>query len=237
MMRIRFSFARKMALSYISHLDMLRLFLRALSRSGLPLVYSQGFNPHPRFNLALPLPLGITAGEEYGEVFFTEEISPEQFMETLKAQLPENLVITAASVAEAEAPSLPSLVSAALYRAVPEDDAMVNVNAKLLQDALARLMAEEEIIVRRKTKKNKITCTNVRPYIFEIEVKELDHNPLVLSMLLQAGSQGGVSPAFVIEQLEMEPGSGRLCASDWKIHRERLYSKQNETLRPLSEGM
>lgn len=236
-MRIRFSFARKMPLAYISHLDMLRLFLRALSRSGLPLVYSQGFNPHPRFNLALPLPLGITAGEEYGEVFLTEEIMPEQFIEALEAQLPETLLINSAATAAPEVPSLPSLVSAALYRAVPKSDSMVTMKAELFQDALARLMAEEEITVRRKTKKNKITCTNVRPYILEINVKKQENEPLELSMLLQAGSQGGVSPAFVIEQLEMEPGSGRLCACDWQIHRERLYLKQNETLRPFSERM
>ncbi|MGM0653222.1 MAG: TIGR03936 family radical SAM-associated protein, partial [Bacillota bacterium] len=74
MERLSFSFARKIELAYISHLDMMRLLLRALHRSGLPLAYSQGYNPHPRLTLALPLPLGVTASEEFGEVFFTEPV-------------------------------------------------------------------------------------------------------------------------------------------------------------------
>jgi radical SAM-linked protein len=237
-MRIRFTFARKMPLAYISHLDMLRLFLRALRRSGLPLAYSQGFNPHPRFTLALPLPLGFTAGEEYGEVFFTDEILPNQFVEELSVQLPETLVITGAFSANMEAPSLASLVSAALYRAVPRSDSGTAFKSENLQAALDRLMAEEEIIIQRKTKKNKITCINVRPYILEVSVNnfEIERRP-VIKMLLQAGSQGGVSPAFVIEQLEPEFSVGRLHAYDWQIHRDRLYLKKNGILQPLSEGM
>ena len=233
-MRIRFSFARKMALSYISHLDMLRLFLRALSRSGLPLAYSKGYNPHPRFNLALPLPLGVTAGEEYGEVFFTEEINPELFVKLLNMQLPKDLVISGASVADQEAPALPSIVNAALYRAVPRSSAGTVVKAELLQTALDRLMSEEQILLKRKTKKNKTTYTNVRPFILEATVGKFDNESL-LNLLLQAGSQGGVSPVFVIEQLEPEPGCGRLHAYDWHIHRERLYFKNNGILQPFHE--
>ncbi len=235
-MRIRFSFARKMALSYISHLDMLRLFLRALSRSGLSLAYSQGYNPHPHFNLALPLPLGVTAGEEYGEVFFTEEVMPERFVKLLKMQLPEALVITGAFAADPEGPSLASLVNAARYRAVPKSGCGAAVKPKLLMVALDRLMAEEEILVRRKNKKNKVTFTNVRPYILEATVEEFE-NELLLNLLLQAGSQGGVSPVFVIGQLEPESGTGKLHAYDWQIHREKLYFKNNGALRPLHEGV
>lgn len=234
MTRIRFSFARTMALSYLSHLDMLRLFLRALSRSGLPLAYSKGYNPHPRFNLALPLPLGITAGAEYGEVFLTGEISPELFVELLKMQLPEGLVISGASVADQEAPALPSLVNAALYRAVQRSGAGIIVKAELLQAAVDRLMSEEQILLKRKTKKKKTTYTNVRPFILEAAVGKSD-NELLLNLLLQAGSQGGVSPVFVIEQLEPEPGCGRLRAYDWHIHRDRLYFKNNGILQPFNE--
>ncbi|HED24896.1 MAG TPA: DUF2344 domain-containing protein, partial [Firmicutes bacterium] len=80
MNRIWFSFARRERLRYISHLDMLRLFIRALRRGRLPLVYSKGFNPHPRFSLALPLPLGTTADDELGEVFLTAAVGTETFV-------------------------------------------------------------------------------------------------------------------------------------------------------------
>ena len=50
-MRIGIKFQRKGLKKYVSHLDMQRLFARALRRSGLPVKYSSGFNPH--INLSL----------------------------------------------------------------------------------------------------------------------------------------------------------------------------------------
>ena len=44
---------------YISHLDLLRCFTRTIQRSGLPVVYSQGFNPHQKITFSLPLQMCI----------------------------------------------------------------------------------------------------------------------------------------------------------------------------------
>jgi radical SAM-linked protein len=236
-MRICFSFARKMALSYLSHLDMLRLFLRALGRSGMPLAYSHGYNPHPRFTLALPLPLGVTAAEEFGEIFFTEEIAPDRFISLLQAQLPEALVLTGATVVDMQKPSIASHVGAALYRAVPRGDCLNGIDPATLRGALDSLMEKAEILARRKTKKNKFVYTDVRPYILELEAGKYEDGSLMLKLLLQAGSQGGVPPAYVIEHLKQETGFGCFHASDWHIHRERLFMKKDGVLQPLSERM
>lgn len=234
-MRICFRFARKMALSYLSHLDMLRLFLRALGRSGMPLAYSLGYNPHPRFALALPLPLGVTAAEEFGEVLFTKEIKTDQFISLLQPQLPEALILTGAAVVDLQKPSIASLVDAALYRAKPRGDRLSGIDFEALHGALDRLLAKGEILAMRKTKKNKPVYTDVRPYILELKAGKLDDGSLTLSLLLQAGSRGGVSPAFVIEKVNQEPGFDCYSVSDWQIHRERLFMKENGVLQPLSE--
>lgn len=237
MNRICFSFARKMPLAYISHLDMLRLFLRALRRSRMPLAFSRGYNPHPRLTLALPLPLGVTASEEYGEIYFTEAIQPKFFISNLNPQLPEALELTGAFSASLEAPSLASLVVAALYRAILKSSFAHDVNSESVQDALERLLAREEILVQRKTKKKKIIYTNVRPYIIEAAVKNENNKPMELSLVLKAGSQGGISPVFLLEQLESDPAATNIRVCDWQLHRERLYINQNGILQPLSEGM
>lgn len=237
MNRIRFSFARKIELAYISHLDQVRLFLRALSRSGLPVAYSQGFNPHPRLILALPLPLGVTTGEEYGEIFFTEEILPEQFLSALKVQMPAAIELTGAVVADLGAPSLASLVGAALYRAALRADHAGIVDQPALHAALNRLLARDEILMQRKSKKNKITYTNVRPFILEAALETDRAGHFIINMLLQAGSQGGISPAFLLEQIETETGSTVFHAYDWRLHRERLYIVKEDILQPFSEGM
>lgn len=56
--RLRFAYAKGEALRYISHLDLARTWERAFRRAGLPVAYSQGFNPKPRFQIAAALPWG-----------------------------------------------------------------------------------------------------------------------------------------------------------------------------------
>ncbi len=237
MERLCFSFARTMPLAYISHLDMMRLFLRALRRSNLPLAYSQGYNPHPRLTLALPLPVGVTASEELGEIFFAEAVSPEDFISILGSQLPASLELTGAGRLSPESTSLAARVCAALYRVFVSDEPDRGTQYLLLRGALDKLMSREEILMERKSKKKKITFINVRPYILKAEIIYKEGRPLELSLLLKAGSSGGVSPFFIIEQLKMEAGSGLMDASSWHVHREKLYTGQNGSLQPLPERM
>ncbi len=237
MERLRFSFARKKSLAYVSHLDMLRLFLRALRRSSLPLAYSQGYNPHPRITLALPLPLGVTASEELGEIYFAETIGPEKFLDLLGRQLPESLELLGAVSAKPELPSLASKVSAAHYRVFISGGSDPAIKEDELREALEGLLAKEEILMERQGKKKKTTCLNVRPYIFEAALLSEENRPLELSLILKAGSSGGVSPFFILGRLETENDPVSFNVQDWHVHREKLYAEQNGILQPLSEGM
>jgi radical SAM-linked protein len=63
MQRLRIRFSRGEEIKYISHLDLMRLWQRALNRAGLEIAYSEGFNPHPRMSLAAPLALGVTSNK------------------------------------------------------------------------------------------------------------------------------------------------------------------------------
>ncbi len=236
MERLSFSFARKPELAYISHLDMMRLLLRALRRSGLPLSYSQGYNPHPRLTLALPLPLGVTASEEYGEVFFSEAVGPEIFIESLNRQLPPALELKGALILKSELPALAAEVSAAHYRVFIETDINQGTCYQELKSALEGMLEKEEIMMERRKKKKKVTYINVRPYIFEANLLGKEKNALELSLLLKAGSSGGVSPFFIIEQLQAECYLG-IKEAAWHVHREKIYKGPEEALRPLSEGM
>ncbi|UCG84296.1 MAG: DUF2344 domain-containing protein, partial [Dehalococcoidia bacterium] len=69
MQRLRVTFSRSDSLKFISHLDMMRLWQRALRRADIPLAYSQGFSPHPRLSLAAPLAIGVTSSAELMDVF------------------------------------------------------------------------------------------------------------------------------------------------------------------------
>ena len=57
-MRAMIRFGKQPRLRFISHLDLQRFFQRALNRTGLPVKYTQGFNPHIYMTFAAPLALG-----------------------------------------------------------------------------------------------------------------------------------------------------------------------------------
>ncbi len=70
--RMRVWFATDDTVKYVGHLDMHRTWERAIRRAGLPLAYTQGFNPQPRLQFAAALPVGFTGRGEVADVFLNE---------------------------------------------------------------------------------------------------------------------------------------------------------------------
>lgn len=240
-MRVRFSFKRTEPLQYISHLDMMRLFQRALKRSGLPVAYSEGYNPHQRFNLALPLPVNVTAEMEPGELYLEEPVSPGHFRSVLQEQLPAGLELLAACRVEDSAPALPSLVDSAVYLAWPVLEPGVCCSEEAYRFALEAYMTRKEIWAERpKNKKHKGVKkppVNVRSRIKDVKITGSGRSGICdeyfeLRMLLQAGSDGGVSPFFVIDGLKKEINEQNRCMC-WKVHRAGLCDKDGEFLQVL----
>lgn len=80
-------------MKYISHLDLMRLFMRALRRAQLPLKITEGFNPHPKLSILRALKLGLESDNEEASILLTQAIGPEEFRRRLQAQLPEGIEI------------------------------------------------------------------------------------------------------------------------------------------------
>ena len=78
---------------YISHLDLMRLFMRAMRRADLPLKMTEGFSPHPKFSIKRALKLGLESENEEASVVMKEPVVPEDFKERLQKQLPEGIII------------------------------------------------------------------------------------------------------------------------------------------------
>jgi radical SAM-linked protein len=116
MQRLRIRFTRGEEIKYISHLDLLRLWQRALARAGIALAYSEGFSPHPRMSLAAPLALGVTGEGELLDIYLARWSSPHTFTAAMTQQLPLGLKIEQVFNIAPVLPSLQSQVSAAEYR-------------------------------------------------------------------------------------------------------------------------
>ena len=115
MQRLRIRFSRGEDVKYISHLDLIRLWQRALNRAGIPLTYSRGFNPHPQISMALALAMGVTSEAELMDIYVDKFISPHNFTEALGQQLPHGVAIGGVYNTPLTIPSLQSQVRQAEY--------------------------------------------------------------------------------------------------------------------------
>lgn len=115
MQRLRIRFSRGEEVKYISHLDLMRLWQRALVRAGIPLAYSEGFNPHPRISLAAPLALGVTGEAELMDIYLAKWSSPHAFTAAIGRQLPQGVEIKQVFNIALTLPSLQSQVRFAEY--------------------------------------------------------------------------------------------------------------------------
>ena len=122
MQRLRINFSRGSELKFISHLDLIRLWQRALNRAGIAVAYSEGYNPHPRLSLAAPLALGVTSEAELMDIVLARFVSPHAFSAAVGRQLPGGIAIRQVYNAALTMPSMQSQMRFAEYTVVLTTD-------------------------------------------------------------------------------------------------------------------
>ncbi len=194
--RMRIKFAKGEPLKYLSHLDLARTWERAFRRAGLPLAYSQGFNPRPRFQIAAGLPVGVTGQAELLDVWLNRPLSPAGLVSRLRPVLPPGLDLLAAEEVALRAPSLQSQLRAADYRAVVRSLEPVEAIQARVQQLL-----ESTTLPRRRQHKGRWQSYDLRPLILEVTVKAAGEGEQVVEMRLQASPQGAGRPDELLDAL------------------------------------
>jgi len=141
MQRLRIRFSRGEEIKYISHLDIMRLWERALRRARIPLAYSEGFNPRPRISLAAPLSVGVTSEAELMDIFLSKMVSPHWFTAAVNQQLSHGIQILEVFPIGPGIPSLQSQVRYAEYRV----QVSTEKESKDIQAAISGLLATEHL--------------------------------------------------------------------------------------------
>jgi len=112
---IRFKFYKKAEYKFLSHLDIVRLIIRALSRSDIIVKYDKGFNPKPKISFSNPIPLGVESLAEYCDLVLEDDISANDFTGKVNLQLPEQVKIISAKRVTHKVPSLMADIDLILY--------------------------------------------------------------------------------------------------------------------------
>jgi len=112
---IRFKFYKRAEYKFLSHLDIVRLMTRALSRSGIIVKYDKGFNPKPKISFSNPIPLGVESLAEYCDLVLEDDTNADDFTGKVNLQLPEQMKIISAKVVPYKVPSLMADIDLILY--------------------------------------------------------------------------------------------------------------------------
>jgi radical SAM-linked protein len=209
--RIRITYAKGQRLKYISHLDLTRTWERAFRRAGLPVAYSQGFNPRPRFQLAAALPVGVTGREELLDLWLTEPLLPSEVLSRLRPALPAGLDVSDVEEVERKAASLQSQLRAADYVVLVGSEEPVEAIQTRIQALLAA-----PTLPRQRHHKGKQQPYDLRPLIQEVSVAVEGEKERVLHMRLQASPQGAGRADQVLDALG-------LSLASYSIERTNLH--------------
>ncbi len=144
--RLRVRYAKRGRLRFTSHRDFSRAFERAVFRARIPMAYSSGFNPHPRISYAGAAPTGSASEAEYLEIALAEVVDPARVHADLDAALPDGLDVI--EVLPSAGGSLADLLEASWWRLTLQE-----VTPEQARDAVDALLATDEVIVERMTKK------------------------------------------------------------------------------------
>lgn len=209
---------------FLSHLDLMHTWERVIRRSGLPLGFSKGFNPHPKMNFASALAVGTTSDAEYMDLEFTEELTLEQIQEALLPAVPPAFEVVNLKIVHGKVPSLMSIIQRATYTLRLEF--VHAVTQAELDAAVETFWKMEEIIVYRYQKDSKDKkAVNICPGVYEIQLRKeegVEETIARLDIVVQSGNDGNIRPEEVAYGL-MHVGMP-LVQQVVRIHRTGLYA-------------
>jgi len=206
---VRVFYKKKGRMKFISHLDMNRFMIRVLYKSGLPIWFTEGFNPHPYLTFALPLSLGFESEYEIMDIRVNDEnLSNEEIMKAISSVCPEYIEVFKVSEPVLKAGKV----------AFAEFKIAFDTENKAFFDSLNAFLNKESFICTKTTKKGKLKEIDIMPKIkkWAISGNELD-------IILPAGSEDNVNPTLILDAF-FEDSAEEYCFYD--INRTKILDSQ-----------
>lgn len=177
---------------FLSHLDVLRLFARAVGRARLPVRFSEGFNPRPRMSLPLPRPVGVASNVERLVLDLTEELTSAELLAGLGQQMPRGITLSTARLLDSRAQCVPLRVVYFLECTAEE--------RPMLERRVSRLLDNDKLEVERvHPKQAKPRRVDIRPFVDSVEATSGG-----VRMCLTVSHEGTARPVEVCQALGLD---------------------------------
>lgn len=209
MLSVRVFFEKKNGAKFISHLDLNRAVMRILVRTGLPVVYSQGFNPHIKVVFALPLSIYQESVCEVFDFKLNEDIPKEIVSESLSKAMPDDLRFISC-----EEP---------IYKLgdVAKAEYEIKVYTKATKSEVEKIF-DGDVTVLRKTKTREFE-DKINDRIFSLEVFDDSSISIKLKCILRASNSEYLNPQYLVNHI-----SKYYEVYDCEIKRTKLLTEAEE---------
>lgn len=212
MQNIRIFFKKRDRAKYISHLDMTRLFQRAVRRSGLTMWYTEGFHPHLYMTFALPLSLGIESDCECVDMRLVSNVSLDGVKDMLNLALPEGIEVYDISEPRLKANTIDS------------SEYLVELSGfAKYKDKLVSFLDRDEILAIKKGKAGE-KQVNIKEWIYDFDAKE-EGKDLKLTLRLASGNTNTLNPQLLLNTFAKEEN---LKLSAPFILRNKIFTQNGE---------
>lgn len=206
MKSVRIFYKKLGSMKFVSHLDMTRFMSRLISKSQIPVWYTEGFNQHIYMNFALPLSLGYEGHYEIVDIRLIDEEYPlEKCLEALKKAAPDDIEFIA--IAEDGMPM--KTIGYAKYELTFESFGF--------GDSLSEFLSRDSIICEKIGKKGKVKEIDLIPKIKTAEVTDKGVN-----LTLVAGSEDNLNPSLVISAFFEQAGISPVY---YAVKRTMIYNR------------
>lgn len=213
MIKVRTFFEKSGRAKYISHLDLNRFMMRVFRKSGLPVWYTEGYNPHPYIMFPLALSLGFESNCEIMDFNLTEGVSFGKIKNTLNSVMPEGFKILSVVT--------PVHNIKDIEKAEYSVECLTESPEKLSEE-LVHFFEQSEIIVEKKSKKG-IKSIDIKPDT-EISCISESDSMLKFNITLPAGTQTNLNPMLFIDTFS---SVSSIKFETSKICREKIFCSDN----------
>ena len=233
-MRYLIKFSKGAGIKFISHLDLMRTIQRIIRRSGVPIEYSKGFNPHMALSLAQPLSVGVYSDGEYMDIVLTEEMKVADLLARLNEAAPPTIRFFEATPIEIvenvkRVPQAMALLDAGRYIIK-----LKLVNEENVEEKMASLLNENAWETLKKSKKGE-KMADIKPLVKELKYWVKD-GELVINALIATGSRENLSADLLAKFITSKIENVN-TESFVNIKREEMYVLKNNKYVPLFKAL
>ncbi|MBC7326584.1 DUF2344 domain-containing protein [bacterium] len=215
MRKVCLTISKKGKAKFISHLDLYRALERSLRRALLPIVFTEGYNPHPKLSFLTALELGATSDCEKAIIYLKEPLPLTQIQERLNLFLPDGIKVEDVSFLKNDEISADSSLFL-LQIQLPE-----NASKEAFEKAIEEFLSQPSFFIKRETKE-KVKEIDLKQFVRKLKLSDFKEGKAMLSALIAITPQGSVKPRELVQALNnFLPGLKLL-----QVHRKELFLKE-----------